>query len=120
MLISTSKGDFQYQSAQEIINHILQNRLKTDEFWISGNNEYPCMAICINGDYASVNYFEDDNGNMWMSFNEDNNKKITFIAGGEEWMPDANAVITLDAAFSCIDEFLSKYERPLCIQWQEL
>ncbi len=67
-----------------------------------------------------MNYFENDNGNMWLSFNEDNSKKITFIAGGEEWTPDANAVISLDLAFSCIDEFLSKYKRPSCIGWQEL
>ena len=30
-----------------------------------------------------------------------------FMAGGEEWESDANAVISLNGAFSCIREFLN-------------
>jgi len=57
---------------------------------------------------------------MFLSFNEDNDKEITFIAGGEEWTPDVNAVISFDIAVSCIKEFLIAYKKPQCIQWQEL
>ena len=51
---------------------------------------------------------------------QENHEEVTFMAAGEEWEPDANAVISLNSAFSCIREFCATYERPSCIQWQEL
>lgn len=42
------------------------------------------------------------------------------IISTNEWTPDVNAIIALSDALSCIREFLDAYERPACIQWQEL
>ena len=57
---------------------------------------------------------------MWLSYNEENQEEVTFVAAGEEWKPDINAVISLSSAFSCVREFCVTYKRPSCIQWQEL
>ena len=90
------------------------------ELWISGKQPYPCISVCISGEYAAINYFQNDAGDMWLSYNEENQEDVTFMAAGEEWEPDVNAVISINSAFSCIREFCATYERPCCIQWQEL
>lgn len=119
-MISTSKGDLTFQSAEDVIKFIQAEAQENYDIWISGEQPYPCIAVCINGEYAAINYFQNDTGDMWLSYNDKNQKEVTFIADGNEWEPDADAVITLNDAFSCIREFLDTYERPACIQWQEL
>jgi len=119
-IVSTNRGDFTFQSADDVIKFIRAAEQGNNDFWISGEQPYPCMAVCINGEYAAVNFFQNDAGEMWLSYNDKNQKEVTFIAEGDEWKPDANAIIALSDAFSCIREFLDTYERPTCIQWQEL
>jgi len=119
-IVSTNRGDFTFQSGDDIIKFIQEAKQETNDIWISGEQQYPCMAVCINGEHAAVNFFQNDAGEMWLSYNDENQKEVTFIAGGDEWTPDANAVIALKDAFLCIREFLDTYERPTCIQWQEL
>ncbi len=119
-IISTKSGDFTFQSADDIIEFIRTAPQNKNDLWISGEQPYPCIAVCINGEYAAVNFFQNDAGEMWLSYNDKNEKEVTFIAEGDEWKPDADAVIALNDAFSCIREFLNTYERPTCIQWQEL
>ena len=119
-IISTNRGDFTFQSADDVIEFIRTGAQEKSDIWISGELPYPCIAVCINGEYAAVNYFQNDAGDMWLSYNDKNQIEVTFIAGGEEWKPDVDAVFTLYDAISCIREFLDTYEGPSCIQWQEL
>lgn len=119
-IISTNRGDFTFQSADDAIKFIRKAAQENNDIWVSGEQQYPCVAVCINGEYAAVNFFQNDAGEMWLSYNDKNEREITFIAGGDEWKPDSNAIIALNDAFSCIREFLDTYERPTCIQWQEL
>ncbi|MDE6313367.1 MAG: hypothetical protein K2M46_07055 [Lachnospiraceae bacterium] len=116
MMINTSRGSFECKTVRETLAHLQSG----EEIWISGNEPYPCLAVVINDDFAAVHYFENEDGAMWLSFNEKNDKEVTFIAGGEQWTPEAEAVITLDKAALCIKEFGTTYQRPSCIQWQEL
>ena len=87
-IVSTNKGDFAFQSAENTIKFI---RTAAQE-----------------------------HNDIWLSYNDKNQKEVTFIADGSEWKPNADAVIALNDAFSCIRDFLNTYERPSCIQWQEL
>ena len=119
-IVSTNRGDFTFQSADDVIKFVQEAEQENNDIWISGEQPYPCMAVCINGEYAAVNFFQNDAGEMWLSYNDKNQKEVTFIAAGDPWEPDANAIITLSDAFLCIREFLDTYERPACIQWQEL
>ena len=41
------------QALQIIKNAMLDEK----EIWISGDNVYPSMAICLNGEYAAITYF---------------------------------------------------------------
>lgn len=120
IVVSTDKGDFSFQSADDVLKFIQTTAQENNEIWISGEQSYPCIAVCINGEHAAVNYFQNDAGDMWLSYNEENQEEVTFVAAGEEWEPDVNAVISLSSAFFCVREFCATYERPSCIQWQEL
>jgi len=120
IVVSTDKGDFSFPSADDALKFVQTEAQKNGEIWISGTQEYPSMAVCINGEYAAVNYFQNDMGDMWLSYNEENQEKVIFIAGGDEWEPDVNAVISLKNALLCVKEFCVTYKRPSCIHWQEL
>lgn len=114
IIVSTSTGDFSFQSTDDVLNFVQTE--KNCEIWISGTAKYPCMAICINGAYATVHYFQNDAGDIWLSYHEKNQKEVTFISGGNVWNPDVRAVIRLKHAFLCIREFCDTYKRPSCIQ----
>ena len=103
--VSLGKDNFEIHSVDQVLQ-IIKNAM--------------CMAICLNGEYAAITYFQSDNGEMWLSYNEKNQKVVTFLAGGEEWIPEPNAIIGINDMLSCVKEFLSSYERPSCISWQEL
>lgn len=97
IIVSTSTGDFSFQSTDDVLNFVQTE--KNCEIWISGTAKYPCMAICINGKYAAVHYFQNDAGDMWLSYNEKNQKEVTFISSEDAWKPDVNAVIRLRRLF---------------------
>lgn len=120
MFISTNKGDFKYDSVRKVLLHINKYRSDADEFWISIDEPYPCMAVCVSGSFAAITWFESENGKMKLSYNKNNKSSIAFTAGGEEWIPTPDAVISLKDAVSCITEFLTTHSLPLCIEWQEL
>ena len=120
IVVSTDKGNLSFQSVDDVLKFVQTSAQENIELWISGKQPYPCISVCISGEYAAINYFQNDTGDMWLSYNEENQEDVTFMAAGEEWEPDVNAVISINSAFSCIREFCATYERPCCIQWQEL
>ncbi len=121
-MISFAIDDKEYSSDSipEIFTIINQEIKEQSEIWFSFNTaEYPCMAICTNNQYAAVTLFENKLA-MWLSYNKKNKAEIDFIAGGVEWIPEPNAVISLEDAFLCAKEFLNTNKKPICIDWQDL
>lgn len=57
---------------------------------------------------------------MWLSYDPDNREPVEFTAGGEEWKPASDVVISFEDMLHCVREFLRSGERPTCIQWQDL
>lgn len=120
MRVTSAAKDTHYYSKAEIAEQIRRSSaLPTDDLWISGESEYPCLAILINGQFACMHYFENSSGTMFQSIGS-NSRHIAFIAGGEEWEAPESSVVTLEEAIACIEEFCDTLKRPVCIQWQEL
>ena len=92
-IVSTNKRDFTFPSSDDAIKFIRT---------------------------AAQEQENNDTGDVWLSYNDKNQKEVTFIADGSEWKPNSDAVIALNDAFSCIRDFSDTYVRPCCIQWQEL
>ena len=50
--ISLEKNNIEFRSVDQALD-IIKNAMSNEkEIWISGNNVYPSMAICLNGEYA--------------------------------------------------------------------
>lgn len=116
LCVSTKNGDKICQTKAEIIEMIKQCAAlpKGDELWVSRNEKpYPCLSILIKENYACVHYFNNNEGEIWQSCG-DLNKKVTFLAGkgDREWTAPEYAVVPLEKAVSCIEEFGDTLERP--------
>ena len=44
-IISTNRGDFTFQSADDVIKFIQTLALENTDIWIRGEKTYPCMAV---------------------------------------------------------------------------
>lgn len=83
MNIANCNGDFECRSWNELKDFIRKSSLNPfDDIWISGEMDYPCLAILINGNYACVNYFLNGEGDMWQSIGY-GNKNVAFVSNGE-------------------------------------
>jgi len=115
--VSTGQGDILCRDKSEVKRIILNST--NDDIWISIGKEYPCLAVLVNGKYACIHYFENENGTMFQSCGN-LNKQVTFVAGGTEWTSPPEAVINLETAVKCTEEFCDTLKRPKCIDWHEL
>ena len=119
-LISANNGDYSFKTVDEAIDIVKFKLPDKNDIWISLDDKYPCLVVWISGDYATLNYYQDEAGEMWLSYNADNHKEVSFMAGGEEWTPEATSIVSADNAYACIRAFLEDGSRPNCILWQEL
>lgn len=115
--VSTMHGDTICRSKNEVKKIIKCS--SNDDIWLNIGSEYPCLAILVNGKYACIHYFENNNGVSFQSVG-DVNKEVVFIAGGTEWTAPPEAVVTLDEAVMCTENFIDTLSRPECIEWTEL
>ena len=116
-----ANGNFFFDKPDEVTAFVREHAgaREQDEIWIFGEEKYPCIALLTHGEYAAVNYFEQEDGGMWLSEGR-LDKEIAFLAGGEEWIAPSDAVISLCDALQCVTEFCETGARPSCIHWQEL
>lgn len=122
MHVSSTKGTRICQIKDEIIEIIKQGSAlpQGDEIWVSsGEKEYPCLSILIRGKYACVHYFENEEGDAWLS-EGDFNEEVIFLAGDEEWTVPEYTIIPIETAINCIEEFCDTMKRPECIRWEAL
>ncbi|SEK23012.1 Imm1 family immunity protein [Ruminococcus albus] len=120
MRISCENGDITIADTKEVILLILSLAEKgMNEIWISEDGSlYPALAVLVNGGYACLNYFGNDEGDMYMSRGY-GNTQVTFNPCGTEWTAPADAVISIESAVACIRRFCENYKLPDCINWQD-
>ena len=117
-----SKGDVTCNSKKEIAEIIKcgSELPGGDDIWLGGNDEYPCMSILVNGQYACVHYFLNQDGDIWQSYS-DFDREVTFLTdSSEEWTAPEYTIVSLEDALKCMEEFFDSKKRPECIEWQEL
>ena len=120
MNIANCKGDFEIKSWDELEQQIRESSSNPyDDIWISGETEYPCLAVLINGSYACVHFFLNEEGDMWQSVGE-GDKDMVFVNNGEESEMPADSIISLERAVECAKQFYQTKKKPTCIEWREL
>ncbi len=80
-------------------------------------DDYPCISVLTNGEYACVNYFGKQESDLWLS-KSGSTQSVRFYPGGAEWDSPADAVISIETAIECVGEFCRCLTRPTNIEWQ--
>ncbi|MGN1105140.1 MAG: Imm1 family immunity protein [Huintestinicola sp.] len=124
MTISHFGGAFMDISSEDV-DDILKIRFGSgvNEFWISLEGEYPCLAVMINGDLGSITYFPDDLCAGSQSYGgEKAGETVTFYTDTpeEETELDGRYAVSSAVALRAAREFVFTGKRPVCIEWVEL
>jgi hypothetical protein len=99
-----------------------------NEFWLSGEAKFPCIAILINGEFAHVTFFPEDGHPGFHSINTENPKldetKVFYVNTVNEEIEingDLNAgIISTGKAMEIANEFFMTLSMPKCAEWFEL
>jgi len=121
MEIECKLGLMKICSDSEIENIILECAAGLDEIFIYGSDEYPYLALLVNGERAVLHYFSSRQCGSYQSIGNDNIDEATkFIISGETWTSPNYAVVTLNSAIECAKQFVNTQQIPSCIEWNEL
>ena len=97
-----------------------------NEFWIYGEDRFPCLAILVNNDYANLTYFPEDGHPGFQSIAMDtdlNMKDISIFytnTPDEEIEIDNDAIVPFSRAVEATKEFFTSLSLPTCLKWLEL
>ena len=59
IFVSTTHGTFEFQSVDDAIKFVQTAAKKKDTLWVhTGDELYPCLAVCTNEQYAAINFFK--------------------------------------------------------------
>lgn len=124
MFVSSNLGTIQCITFSEYKEHITKciKHNPGNEIWCShhkGPEDYPCLSILVKGEDAVINYFSDNNTEMFTSLGDILNNNIVKFENGQ-YEVAAYQVISLPSALECSLQFFHSQERPLCIKWEEL
>lgn len=121
MNIASNSGDHEFQTKEEAADFIRKSASNSyDDIWIYGEEEYPCLAMLVNGDLACVHYFLNDQGDMWQSVGTCEEEVAFGVYNEAPGNMPGECVISLDEAIACMNQFFDTLQRPDCIEWREL
>ncbi|HEX9063133.1 MAG TPA: Imm1 family immunity protein [Clostridia bacterium] len=103
---------------EQIIKRCSRNPF--DDIWISGEEEYPSLAILVNEDLACVHYFTLDGDDYQSAGNEESDGTTEFNAGGQITEMPNYTVVPLSLAIECAKQFFKFQDRPSCIISNEI
>ena len=103
---------------EQILKKCADNPL--DDIWISGENEYPCLALLVNRELACIHFFASEEEHYQSVGNEESDGTTKFYAGGEMAELPNYTVVSLSLAIQCVKQFFKSHNRPSCIKWNEI
>lgn len=124
MVVSSNLGTVSCASVEEYKMHMKKcmESISENEIWCSQNGkeeEYPCLAILVKGEHASVHYFAEDNKAMYVSLGDESKGGTVSFMDGQYEVPEYQLILA-EQAFQCALDFFDSQERPECIEWEEL
>ena len=119
-------GGIETVSTSDELRTVLSKRFgeEVNEFWVSDdNNDYPCLALLVNGRLANVTFFNDENdvgdqssgGEMGL---QAGSFTMFYTNTSEEEIEIHNEmIVSTEVAIKAAEEFLQVNTRPSCIKW---
>lgn len=92
------------------------------EIWLGeGTDSYPCIAILGAAGGASLNYFKEEGGEMYVSVGDKTlHGTLDVNIDGEVYSIERRSVVSAQKAIETAEAFLSSTELPNCIEWEKL
>jgi hypothetical protein len=97
-----------------------------NEYWISGEDDNPCLAILVKDDYANLTFFPEDGhpGFQSVGMGTDlNMEEITVFntnTPNEEMEVNNDSIVPFTMALEAAKEFFASLTMPTCLEWIEL
>ena len=112
----------------EDLERILKMRYgnAVNEYWIYGEDTFPCLAVLVKDNCASLTYFPNDNHagfcSITMDDNVDNDGTTIFYVNTptEEIEVDNGCIVPFANALEAVKEFFVSLSKPSCLEWVEL
>lgn len=117
--VCANNGNFSVNNEEE-----LQAALNAacGEIWLGeGTDSYPCIAIlCCEGG-ASLNYFAEQNGDMYVSVGDKSARGTLDVnIDGEAYIIERCSIIPENKIPECAREFMNDMKLPECVRWEKL
>lgn len=124
MFISSNLGTIQCTAFSDYERNFKEclHHLPSNEIWCSrngGSDDYPCLSILVKGEDAVVNYFSENNAEMFVSVGDLSREGSVGFEGGQYEIA-AYQVIPLNSALECALQFFYSQKKPSCMEWDEL
>lgn len=119
MIVCANNGNFPVNNEEEL-NAALN--AACGEIWLGEDTDsYPCIAIlCCEGG-ASLNYFAQQNGDMYVSVGDKSARgTIDVNIDGEAYIIERRSIIPEEKILQCAMEFMNEMKLPDCISWEKL
>lgn len=86
------------------------------------NVDEPCtLSILVKGQQAVVNYFSEDNVEIFASIGDlDREDDFRWQIGVNDYSVAGYQILSIEKALQCALEFYHTQEKPTCIEWEEL
>ena len=97
-----------------------------NEFWISGDEDVPCLAVLVNNDYSNLTFIPDDGHPGFQSIGMNTDLQPQGVTVFYTNTPDEeievynDAVIPITKALEAVKEYFTTSKMPSCIEWCEL
>jgi len=82
----------------------------------------PCtLSILVKGRQAVVNYFSEDNEEIFASIGDlGREDDFRWQIGGNDYSVAGYQILSIEKALQCASAFFHTQEKPSCIEWEEL
>lgn len=104
--------------AEKLIELLRTAASAEDDIWITGNSDYPCLALLVNNNDTVLHYFGDERDTGSISVGDSSRYGQTVTFGDIEL--DGQYAVSRETAAECAKLFIQNGSRPRNIQWAEL
>lgn len=119
---------FSYEEYKQQLRKIMFSKkdneieLYTRESIDGWNLDFPCLlSILIKGQQAVVNYFSEENKEMYVSIGDiDRDDDFRWQIGAYDYSVAGYQILTIEKALQCALQFFYAQQKPSCIAWHEL
>ena len=123
MFIEYDGGQKVCKSHEEVIAILeMRNNNNENEYWISLELKFPCMALLVKNDVSSVHYFPNEDSAGFRALKSDIGlgEAVQITIGGHQYEIESEAIIPVDEVISAVLYFYDNHVQPNNFVWDEL